>query len=533
MMRRMSMNCEKNKCNNPEKDKKSTFKKFNKTFFDNIYHLTKEKKYALKILGIYLLISEIWVVTSNIFMKFIFKDMTVRISYYIIKESAYVILSSIIIYLLTYNAILKITDLKQKNRDGVKDKIKNILLESEDWYSSFIEHSPYAIYVHDNHKIIFANEAGIRLLGLLKEEDVLGKSIITFIHPNYYGKAQKRIHTVLNEKRSVPLEESKFVSSGGEEIDVEVSSNILNIGDRHAIVSFARDISERKKVEEYLRKMMEENKELFHKTIENERMKTELFSNVSHELKTPLNVILGVVQILNNYKEKYIDELEGEKIAKYINVMRQNCYRLLRLINNVIDINKIDLGFYKINPGNYDIVNVIEGITLSVAEFAKEKGINIVFDTEIEERIMAFDPDKIERIMLNLLSNAIKYTDDGGSIFVNIYDRIKKIIISVKDTGKGIPKDKLQTIFNRFERIESSTTKYREGSGIGLSLVKSLVEMHGGKISVKSQYEVETEFFIELPVKILDKQFVGTSGNDYCFDGHVERINVEFSDIYN
>jgi signal transduction histidine kinase len=179
---------------------------------------------------------------------------------------------------------------------------------------------------------------------------------------------------------------------------------------------------------------------------------------------------------------------------------------------------------------NHNIVSIIEGITLSVADYVKGKDIELIFDTDVEEKIMACDTDKIERIILNLLSNAIKFTKPGDKIMVSVFDRNEKILISVKDSGIGIPKEKLDIIFERFEQVESSLSRNKYGSGIGLSLVKSFVEMQEGKIDIKSEVGIGTEFLIELPVKLTEKNY--DYKDDINSEGRVERINIEFSDIY-
>lgn len=212
--------------------------------------------------------------------------------------------------------------------------------------------------------------------------------------------------------------------------------------------------------------------------------------------------------------------------------MEQNCYRLLRLVNNLIDITKIDAGYFSINKINYDIVNLIEDITLSVAEYIENKGLSVVFDTDVEEKIIACDPEKIERIMLNLLSNAVKFTPRGGKIMVNVENGERKICIKVKDTGKGIPREKLNSIFERFVQVDKSLAREHEGSGIGLSLVKALVELHGGTISVKSKENCGSEFIIYLPCKLVDNKISNENINEIG-ENCIEKINVEFSDIYN
>lgn len=296
------------------------------------------------------------------------------------------------------------------------------------------------------------------------------------------------------------------------------------------------EIQRRKDTEEELHvklKLIEgllEEKILADKIVEYDKMKTEFFANISHELRTPLNVILGSVQLVEMYsRSNTFSECQG-KIIRNIAIMRQNCYRLLRLVNNLIDITKIDASSFELHLKNHNIVNIIEEITLSVSEYVESKGISLVFDTDIEEKTIACDAEKIERIMLNLLSNAVKFTPKCGNIYVSLQDKGDKLGIRVSDSGIGIPEDKLDEIFLRFCQIDNILSREHEGSGIGLNLVKSLVEMHGGTISVGSQLEKGTVFNIDLPVRTIaveeDKSMPAER------HGHVERIQIEFSDIY-
>lgn len=290
------------------------------------------------------------------------------------------------------------------------------------------------------------------------------------------------------------------------------------------IIAVVRDITDKKKYE----------KELLEAKSEAEaanNVKNTFIANMSHELRTPVNVILSAVQLFElNLKNNM--EVNLYNSDKHIKAMKQNCHRLLRIINNLIDITKIEAGFMGLNLKDVDVVNIVEDITLSVAEYAKGKGLYVQFDTEVEEKVMALDPDKLERIIWNLLSNAIKFTKKNGSIFVNIYDNETSILISVKDTGIGIPCDKVSKVLERFVQVENTLVKSHEGSGIGLSIVKSFVEMHGGTIMVLSELGIGSEFLIELPVSTLHKQcyedcIISRSNQDY-----VEMLNIEFSDIY-
>ena len=302
---------------------------------------------------------------------------------------------------------------------------------------------------------------------------------------------------------------------------------------RNMFMRIAIDLTERKYIEK-LQKKIEEEKRTLEEVKKYDRIKIEFFANISHELRTPINVIFSALQIHEIKLNDGSFKSSSKDIYKYTKIMKQNCYRLLRLVNNLIDITKIDAGYFLINKINYNIINLIEDITLSVADYVENKGLSIIFDTDVEEKIIACDPEKIERIILNLLSNAVKFNYSGGKIMVSIVDGIENVCVRVKDTGRGIPPDKLTTIFERFVQVDKSLARDHEGSGIGLSLVKSLVELHGGTISAISKEGVGTEFIIYLPCKLIQDQANNENpGCDRKGDSCIERINLEFSDIYN
>jgi signal transduction histidine kinase len=275
---------------------------------------------------------------------------------------------------------------------------------------------------------------------------------------------------------------------------------------------------------EYERKLRHKEKIL----IESQQQ-VEFFANISHELRTPLNIIISTLQLLSLYIKDGSIKISGKNPTKYFDVMKQNCFRLLKLVNNLIDINKIDCGYLIADFQNRDIVSVVEDITQSTANYIKSKGISIIFETDVEEKEMACDIEKIERIMLNLLSNAVKFSKEGGEICVEIHDEDTEVVITVADTGIGIMDDKLDDIFKRFVQVDKSFTRNHEGSGIGLSLVKELVEMHRGNITVESEYGRGSKFMITLPVKEVMDDISNKETEIVAI--HEEKINIEFSDI--
>lgn len=306
-------------------------------------------------------------------------------------------------------------------------------------------------------------------------------------------------------------------------IFIVISCIISNLSD----MSFSKDFINKKKLLESKMELEVTNQKLK----EYEKLRSDFFANISHELRTPLNVIYCAHQMMdialkqsgnNNYN-----------INKYLKMIKQNSYRLLRLIGNLIDITKIDALSFDIKLVNTDIIKVVEDITMSVVTMFENKGLTLTFDTAVEEKIISCDPDKIERIMLNVISNAMKFTEKSGSIFVYIYLQDNKVCISIKDTGIGIPNDMKDLIFDRFIQVDKSISKKCEGSGIGLSLVQSLVELHGGSIHVDSKLGEGSEFIIMLPDTILTlTESEKVEVTSYTEEDLVKRIKIEFSDIY-
>ncbi|NMM62391.1 response regulator [Clostridium sp. P21] len=327
-----------------------------------------------------------------------------------------------------------------------------------------------------------------------------------------------------NDYLRKPFEKSELLARVKTLIDLKhLVNEVLNLQGQVA--------STTKQVEE-LNEDFEENKKMLFEALENDKVRTEFFANMSHELRTPLNVIWSTIQLIQSINTSRLNKKYD--IDKYLNIMSQNTLRLLRLINNLIDTTKVEGGYLSLQFTNGNIISVIEEITLSAASYIEAQGIELVFDTEVEEKYISFDEDKIERIVLNLLSNAIKFTGKGGSIFVNVYDLGDKIKLLVKDTGIGIPEDRLDSIFDRFSQVDTSLSKKREGSGIGLALVKSLVEVMKGKIYVRSVLGEGSEFIVELPAVVSKKDDnTYTEGQETKeFSKYVERIKIEFSDIY-
>ena len=265
---------------------------------------------------------------------------------------------------------------------------------------------------------------------------------------------------------------------------------------------------------------------VYKKALETEKLKSIFITTISHEFRTPINIILSTAHLLSIKANE--PSLDKDYFLNKLNYITQNGNRLLKLVNNIIDVTRLESGFITANFSYKNIVQVIEDTVMSTVDLAKTFNIEIIFDTEKEEINTYIDTNKIERCILNLLSNSIKFTPDGGRIYVSINVNNNEVIIKVHDTGTGIPEDKLKNIFNRFYQADSSLHLNTEGSGLGLYIVKGLIELHKGTISVESQYGEGTTFTIALPIILTVKD---DAKANYSADDLSNLVRIELSDI--
>jgi signal transduction histidine kinase len=239
-------------------------------------------------------------------------------------------------------------------------------------------------------------------------------------------------------------------------------------------------------------------------------------------MRSHLNVIISALQFIEHNNLKIKDE------KKYMNIIRRNSYKILKLINNLIDTSKLENNYYKLKKRNIDIVSMIEGTVECVEKYSLEKNIQLIFDTNKEECIVSVDPEAIDRIVMNLLSNAIKFSPINSEIFVYLNINNDNINIFVRDKGKGIAKEEQDKIFNRFYQCSNRSGKEYIGSGIGLDLTNYLVKAHGGNIVINSSENEGSEFIVTIP-RVLEEDVEAVDNN---ISSKIQMLEIEFSDIY-
>jgi two-component system cell cycle sensor histidine kinase PleC len=225
--------------------------------------------------------------------------------------------------------------------------------------------------------------------------------------------------------------------------------------------------------------------------------KSKFLANMSHELRTPLNAIIGFSEIMES---GMFGPLGAEKYTEYSRDIRESGEYLLDVINDILDMSKIEAGGIRLVPETVALETILADCQRVVSTRAAEKHLNL--EARIEpELVLNADRRAVKQIALNLLSNAVKFTPEGGAVTVYGRRRGGAVIMAIKDNGIGIPKDALGKLGRPFEQVESQLTKKYQGSGLGLAIAKSLVELHGGEMRIRSMLGKGTTVIVRLPLK--------------------------------
>jgi signal transduction histidine kinase len=227
---------------------------------------------------------------------------------------------------------------------------------------------------------------------------------------------------------------------------------------------------------------------------ETARMRQELVSMLTHDLRSPLTAIQGSLELLDLEAEQRQDERE----KRLVDVAHRNSSRMMRLINDLLDIHKIKEGMMTIVPTEVCLAEVFEDVALSVAAWIEDNAIKL--KTDDTDLFVYAEREKVERIIFNLVANAIKFSPGGGTIAISAREEGRMVHVSVADEGKGIPAEKLESIFERFQQVESAEEKQLAGSGLGLTICQYLVRLHGGEIWVTSTIGQGSVFHFTLPL---------------------------------
>ncbi len=410
------------------------------------------------------------------------------------------------------NKYLTLKDLEVHNLE-TEISIKDTL------YKQLFDFAPDAFIIFNNNNIVsYCNDACCKLLGIKDIADIISQDIWEFVHPKYMTIAKAAYSDLLTKSTDINIIDLKLLTFDNTVKEVKISSSITFFEENYYIFCCIHDLSAHNE-QERIKVELENN-------IAHEKFKVECFANISHDIKTPINVIYSAIQL----QEMYTDSNDYDKVLVYNNVIKQNCLRLQKLLNDVLDITKIDANHFKPNLEPCNIISSIEYITQSVTSYIEHNNISIIFDTNVEDKFALTDLGFIERIMLNLVSNAIKYGNQNGHVWVSLHDTDDHLIISIKDDGIGIPHEQISNIFKRFHKTNQSNASGVSSNGIGLSLVRSMVNLLDGSISCLSKEGDGSEFIVILPMASLEGDDLIQSEYAAALELNA-KLNIEFSDL--
>ena len=488
------------------------------------------------------------------------------------------------------------------------------LKESEQKYRELVENSPDAIAIYVAGIVVFVNNKCLSLMGAASNKELIGKSVLEFVHPDYRALVMERMKNLTINEDVLPLIEEKFERLDGSAVDVEVEAMPIRFNHQPAVQLIVRDITDRKQVQEALNKeqylmealmnnlpyhiyfkdkqsrfirinkahadtfgllkpdeaigktdydffteehargawqdeqaiiktgnpLIKEEKETWkdrpdtwvstvklplldkeghtvgtfgisnniterktaetellkakEKAEESDRLKSAFLANMSHEIRTPMNGILGFADLLKE------PNLSGDSQKEYIQIIEKSGVRMLNIINDIIDISKIESGLMEVSISETNVNDQTKYIHTFFKPEVEQKGLklNLTNGLPYKNAFIKTDREKIYAILTNLVKNAIKFTR-SGSIEFGYNLKASELEFFVRDTGAGIPKEQIDFIFERFRQGSESLSKEYEGSGLGLSISKAYIEMLGGKIWVESELGKGSTFYFNLP----------------------------------
>jgi PAS domain S-box-containing protein len=397
---------------------------------------------------------------------------------------------------------------------SVRIKNEEALRESEARYRKLIDNIPSATILHHNGNILFVNNTVKTLLGGTSKQEFSGKKITEFIHSDYIDLLESQFDDVKKTDEVSASIEAKLKRVDRKRIFAEVVSIPLVVSKVEAILTVFSDITERKKIEKELIIAKE-------KAEESDRLKSAFLANMSHEIRTPMNGIIGFADLLNK------DSLHPSDIRRYVKIIKASADRLLTIINDIIDISKIESGAINLVLSEFNLNDLLTGIQQFYAPGVRRKGIDFLLEIDEQKQIiLKSDWGKINQIISNLISNSSKFTRKGFIKLSTILYESKGIVeVIVEDTGVGIPEEQQEKIFERFRQVKDFGHEFNEGTGLGLSISKGFVEALGGEISVNSKETRGIRFKFTLPVMQVVQKEDEIPANEILSNEPVEELN--------
>jgi PAS domain S-box-containing protein len=368
--------------------------------------------------------------------------------------------------------------------------------ETQGRLGAIVESSNDAIVSKDLHGIIQTwNPGAVRLFGY-SEAEAVGRSITMLIPPESIDEEATILDRIRRGER-IEHYETVRVAKSGQRLDISLA--ISPVRDVHGRIvgasKIARDITDQKQVQKAYEQLLAREQEARTEAETANRAKDDFLATLSHELRTPLNSILGWAQILSGARN------DAAMVDRALDTIVRNAKQQARLIEDLLDLSSILGGRLRLNMQSVDVVASVLAALDSIRPAAVEKELQIQTDFGATIRLVRGDPERLQQVFWNLLTNAVKFSPRHGRIDVGVERVRSQIVVSVRDTGIGIRAEMLPVIFERFRQADSSVTRAHGGLGLGLAIVRELVEMHGGRVSATSPGEGQgSTFTVTLPV---------------------------------
>jgi PAS domain S-box-containing protein len=392
-------------------------------------------------------------------------------------------------------------DITERKRALEQEEQARAVILAETRFRELIENAPDAILqVDPGGKIVVANHTAERMFGYTREE-LLGTNVDTLV-PMRARAGHIKHRTVFAKSPKIrPMGSGMELSAlrkDGIEVPVEISlSPSYQEGGTH-VTAVIRDVSERRQAETQMRSLQENYMaELEARQKEADRLnrlKSEFLASMSHELRTPLHTIIGFAELLGEENEGPLNN----KQRRFLQHIQEDSEHLLGLINDVLDLSKIEAGGMSLRIEDVSLDAAIFEAMNAIRPRAAMKSLTLESD-DIYSVFVAVDPMRLKEVFYNLLSNAVKFTPEGGKITLQTKEEGQFVRVTVADSGIGIPSDQLEQIFEKFYQVGYATSGVREGTGLGLAICKRLVEMHGGRIWIESDPGSGSQFHFTVP----------------------------------